>query len=103
VTAWTTGAAILEQSGAAPGSPADVAWADLCAAAVNAGLDVRLTGAVLLEPLPAELERVALQAGVTAYKAREANADASAPAGIVGDYLDTHEGVIARWATVGIA
>jgi hypothetical protein len=103
VTQWTTGAAILAQAGAAPGSPLDVTWADACAAAVNEGLDERLDLVVWIDPLPAELTRAALQAGVVAFKAREANVDQSSPAGVVGDYLETQAGIIERYATVGIA
>lgn len=100
---WTTGAAILAQAGAAPGSTLDQAWAETCAAAVNDGIDARLEGAVYVAPpLPAELVRAALTAGVVAYKAREANVDQSSPAGLVGDYLETVDGIIARYATVGL-
>lgn len=104
MTTWTTGAAILAHAGAAPGSPLDVAWSDECAAAVNEGLDVRLAGAWPAEPvpLPAELTRAALTAGTVAYKSREANLDADAPK-VVGDYLDTIEPIIGRYATTGIA
>lgn len=101
---WVTAAAILAQAGApAAGVPTD--WAELCAAAVNEGLDARLVGAFELEPdpLPAELVRAALTAGVVAYKAREANVDQSSPAGLVGDYLDTIEPILERYATTGIA
>lgn len=101
MTEWTTGAAILAQAGAAPGSPDEQAWAETCAAAVNGGLDVRLADVVYIE-LPPEVTRAALTAGVVAYKAREANLDASAPA-VVGDYLVTIEPILARYATVGIA
>lgn len=101
---WTTGAAILAQAGAAPGSPADEAWAELCAAAVNAGLDARLEGATYISPPdPPELVRAALTAGVVAFKAREENVDQQSPSGIVGDYLDTIEGILERYATTGIA
>lgn len=102
---WTTGAAILAQAGAAPGSPADEAWADECAAAVNAGMDARLVGVVVVDPGPPELTRAALTAGVEAYTQREASlVDRQDSARrIVGDYLDTIEPILARYATVGIA
>jgi hypothetical protein len=101
---WTTGTAILAQAGAAPGSPADIAWADECAAAVNAGIDARLVG-VVLDPLPPELTRAALTAGVEAYTQREASLvdRQDAARRIVGDYLDTIAPILARYATVGIA
>lgn len=100
---WTTGAAILAQAGAAPGSADDQAWAELCAAAVNDGIDARLDGVPVVDPPPAgELTRAALTAGVVAYKAREANIDASAPA-VVGDYLETIEPILRRYATLGLA
>jgi hypothetical protein len=102
VTEWTTGAAILAQAGAAPGSPLDVAWADDCAAAVNEGLDVRLAGYLHIDPpVPGELTRAALTAGVVAFKARES--DQGSPAKVVDDYLDTIAGVLERYATRGIA
>jgi hypothetical protein len=103
---WTTGAAILAQAGAAPGSTADQAWADECAAAVNAGLDRRLTGTpYLVDPLPAELTRAAVEAGVEAYTAREASLvdRQNASRRIVADYLETIEPILARYATVGLA
>ena len=103
---WTTGAAILALAGAAPGSPADVAWSDACASAVNAGLDVRLAG-VVFDPLelPPELVRAATTAGVEAYKARETTyVDQQAAANRIAiDYLVTIEPIVGRYATTGIA
>jgi len=102
---WTTGAAILAQAGAAPGSAPDQAWASDCAAAVNAGFDARLTGVVLADPLPAELLRAAVVAGAEAYTAREASTvdRQDAARRIVADYLESVAPIIARYATVGIA
>jgi len=107
-TEWTTGAAILAQAGAAPASPDVSAWADSCAAAVNGAIDYRVVGAdpgddpTYTAGMISELTRAALVAGVLAFKAREANVDAQAPA-IVGDYLEPIEGIVARWATFGFA
>lgn len=100
---WTTGYAVLAHAGAAPGSPLDSAWADTCAAAVNAGIDARLEGALYVSPpLPPELVRAALTAGVQLFKSREANLDAQLPA-VVGDAIATIEPVLERYATTGIA
>lgn len=103
---WVTGAAILAQAGAAPGSAEEQAWAETCASAVSAGLDARLVGATFSEdPLPAEITRAALTAGVEAYTQREASLvdrqDASRR--IVADYLETVEPILARYVTTGIA
>jgi hypothetical protein len=115
VTQWVTGAAILEQSGAYPdaagATPADAAWADACADAVNEGFDARLDGAVYpAPPLPAELTWAALSAGVEAYKRREATFGLTgyvdlqgAAVRIARDYLEGVAPLIARYATVGIA
>ena len=54
MTAWTDGAAILAHAGNAAPSAADSAYAELCAAAVNDGIDLRLAGVLIVEPpLPA--------------------------------------------------
>jgi hypothetical protein len=113
---WVTGAAILAHAGNRSPTADDVTWADVCAAAVNGGLDHRLFGAVWVTPpiepalIPAELVYVALNAGAEAYKRREA------PFGLTGyvdlqgaavrvarDYLDAQAPIIARYATFGIA
>jgi len=116
VPAWVTAEAILVQSGAyadpSAATPADSAWAEMCAAAVSAGFDVRLEGAVWVSPptLPAELELVALTAGVECYKRREATFGLTgyvdlqgAAVRIARDYLEGVAPIIARYATVGIA
>jgi hypothetical protein len=100
---WTTGAAILAHAGAAPGSDLDVAWSELCASAVNQGIDARLEGAIYIAPpLPAELVRAALSAGVQTFKSREANLDAQLPA-VSGDAIASIEPILERYATTGIA
>lgn len=115
MTDWVTGAAILAQAGAAPGSPDEQAFAEMCAEAVSAGLDARLFGAWGFDvggvplppptPLPAELTRAALTAGVEAYKARETTyVDQQAAVNrIAADYIETIEPIVSRYATVGIA
>lgn len=116
MAAWVTGAAILAQAGAAPGSDDEIAWADACAAAVSAGIDARLLGAVWpsnpIEPLelPAELTWAALGAGVEAYKRREAAFGLTGYVDLQGaairvarDYLEGVAPLIARYATVGLA
>jgi hypothetical protein len=124
VTVWTTGAALLIQSGAyidpASAKPADIAWADDVAAAISAGFDKRLEGAWGYDvdelplpaptPLPAELELAALNAGVELYKRREAPFGPTGYVDIQGsairlarDYLEAVAPIIARYATVGIA
>jgi hypothetical protein len=119
VTAWVTADEILSQSGAytdpLTATPADRTWAELCAAAVSEGLDVRLFGAVwvIIDPpgtLPAELRYAALGAGVEAYKRREATFGLTGYVDLQGaairiarDYLEAMAPLIARYATVGIA
>jgi hypothetical protein len=105
VSEWTTGAAILAQAGVAAPGPADISWADACAAAVNAGLDARLAGVAIGPELPPELTRGALVAGVEAYTQREGSLvdRQDATRRIVADYLETIAPIVARYATVGIA
>jgi hypothetical protein len=112
---WVTGAAILTQSGAytdpAAASPADSAWAEACAAAVNAGLDYRLTGGEpWVDPVPPELTWAALGAGVESYKRREATFGITGYVDLQGaairvarDYLEAVAPIVARYATVGLA
>jgi hypothetical protein len=112
---WTTADAILTQSGAsadpAAAAPADRDWAEACAAAVNAGIDARLEGAVYVSPpLPAELTWAALTAGVEAYKRREATFGITGYVDLQGaairvarDYLEAIAPQLERYATRGIA
>jgi hypothetical protein len=108
---WVTGAAILAQVGNVAPSVGDADWADACASAVSAGLDMRLFGTVV-DPLalPAELTWAALMAGVEAYKRREATFGLTGYVDLQGaairvarDYLESIGPIIARYATVGIA
>lgn len=107
---WVTGAAILAQAGNTAPAAADVEWADACASAVSAGIDLRLDGMLVLEPLPSELTWAALVAGVEAYKRREATFGLTGYVDLQGaairvarDYLESIAPIVARYATVGIA
>jgi len=110
MTEWTTAAVILTRSGA-PSSPSpdDQEYAELCAGAVNAGMDHVLEGATLtgLEP---ELLWLASMAGVEAYKRREAVFGITGYVDLQGaairvarDYLEAQRPILARYATPGIA
>lgn len=111
MTEWVTADTILRRAGAPAAPPADdLEYAEICAAAVNAGLDERLDGVEVLVPLPAELVLVAQLAGVEAYKRREAVFGVTGYVDLQGaavrvarDYLDGWRPVIARYATLGIA
>lgn len=108
---WVTAEAILEQAGADSTAPANLEWAAACAAAISAGLDQRLEGAIYVSPpLPAELTWSALTAGVEAYKRREAVFGITGYVDMQGaalrvarDYLEAVAPIVARYATVGIA
>jgi hypothetical protein len=108
---WVTGAAILTQAGARSPKDEDAAWAETCAQAVNAGLDQRLTGALYVAPpAPPELVWVALQAGVEAYKRREAVFGLTgfvdlqgAAVRVARDYLEAQAPIIRRYATPGLS
>jgi hypothetical protein len=95
---------------------ADTAWAEACAAAVNAGIDSRMAGVAYVEPLaidPAfypELTYAADVAGAEAYKRREAVYGLTGYVDLEGaairvarDYLEGVAPIIARYATIGIA
>jgi hypothetical protein len=97
--------AILAYVGIKSPSADETAWAIACAAAVNEGINVRLNGAIILDPIPAELKTAATMAGGEAFKRREA------PFGITGfndiegnairlarDYLDSVRPVIDRYS-----
>ena len=96
--------AILAYVGIKAPTPDETAWAVACATAVNNGIDVRLNGAIYLDP-PPELITAATMAGGEAFKRREA------PFGITGfndiegnairlarDYLDSVRPVIDRYS-----
>jgi hypothetical protein len=106
---WVTATAILTRSGApsAP-SPADLEYADLCAAAVNAGIDDVLEGAGVTGAEP-EILWVASNAGVEAYKRREAVFGITGYVDLQGaairvarDYLEAQRPILARYATPGL-
>ena len=108
---WVDAATILRRAGA-PTSPSadDLEYAEVCAAAVNAGLDDRLEGSVYVSPpLPAELVLVAQLAGIEAYKRREAVFGVTgyidlqgAAVRVARDYLEGSAPIIARYATRGL-
>jgi len=83
VTTWVDGAGVLAFVGIAAPSPGEQAWADAVAAAVSAGIDTRLNGAVITADTAGDLElRAAAQlAGGEAFKRR------STPFGVTG-YAD---------------
>ena len=109
---WVTADLILKRAGAAASPSADdTEWAEACAAAVNAGMDKRLEGAVLImPPLPPELIWVAQTAGVESFKRREAVFGITGYVDLQGaavrisrDYLDGAAPIFARYVVVGIA
>jgi len=118
---WVSADSILGAVGiTAPDADAS-AWAAACAAAVNAGIDVRLRGVPYLTPPvdppvpldPAaypELTFAAQVAGAEAYKRREAVYGLTGYVDLEGaairvarDYLEGVAPIIARYATTGIA
>jgi hypothetical protein len=106
---WTTAAVILARSGASASPPPDdLEFAELCAGAVNAGLDHALEGATVTGSEP-ELLWLASMAGVEAFKRREAVFGitgytdlAGAAIRVARDYLEAQRPVIARYATIGL-
>jgi hypothetical protein len=110
--AWVTAADILAAVGVTSPSAADTAWAEACAAAVNAGVDRRLAG-LELPPDPAtapELTYAATVAGAEAYKRREAVYGLTGYVDLEGaairvarDYLEGVAPIVARYASIGIA
>jgi len=114
VAEWVTGAAILAALGVATPDATDSAWADACAAAVNAGIDARMAGVPVIDPPDPgaypELTWAATIAGAEAYKRREAVYGLTGYVDLEGaairvarDYLEGIAPIIARYATVGIA
>ena len=109
---WVTAETIRARAGGSSSPSADdVEWSERCADAVNAGLDARLVGALLvMPPAPPELVVVAELAGVEAYKRREAVFGVTGYVDLQGaairvarDYLDAYAPIIARYATTGLA
>lgn len=106
---FVTADEILQYVGVKFPSADDTAWSAECAAAVNDGILLRLNGAVITNPPPAELHTAAIMAGGETYKRREA------PFGITGfndiegnairisrDYIDGISPIISRYAIPGI-
>jgi hypothetical protein len=107
---WVTAAAILTRSGA-PSSPSpdDLEWSELCAAAVNAGIDDVLEGSGVTGTEP-EILWLASNAGVESYKRREAVFAITGYVDLQGaairvarDYLEGVRPILARYATPGLA
>ena len=116
MTDWITAETILERAGNRSPSAEDTTWAELCAGAVNAGIDKRLEGTAWVNPLiypaelPPELTWCASVAGVEAYKRREATFGLTGYMDLQGaairvarDYLEAQAPIIARYASLGIA
>lgn len=116
MTTWIDGATILDRAGATDPSSSDTDWAELCAGAINAGIDHRLYGSTLVNPLiapaelPPEVVAAASYAGVEAYKRREAVFAVTGFVDLQGaairvarDYLEGIRPILARYATFGIA
>lgn len=105
-----TGAAILAQAGKGTPTAADTAWADICAAAVDAAITTALNGytVVALGPAALELTRCALADGVGAYMDRDAPQGVlmvgpdGAPVRLRADILRVSVPVVARYAIPGI-
>lgn len=108
---WVTGDEILIAAGASPPSEDELEWADLVAGAINAGLDQRMRGVVVLDTADyPELLVAARLAGVEGYKRREAVFGITGYVDLQGaairiarDYLEGVAPIVARYATVGIA
>lgn len=112
---WTTGSELLTHLGVRSPSSEDSEWAELCAGAVNAGIDHRLADAAMLNPPPdpalySELRFAARIAGAEAYKRREAAFGVTGYTDLQGiairvarDYLDSIAPIVARYATYGFA
>lgn len=114
---WVTADAILGAVGITSPAPDDSAWAEACAAAVNAGIDTRMRS-LPVDPPPAaldpaaypELTFAATVAGAEAYKRREAVYGLTGYVDLEGaairvarDYLEGVAPIIARYASFGIA
>lgn len=114
MTEWVTAAAILGGSGAPSSpSPADEEWAEMCAAALNAGIDDVLSDTLAdgtvtgTEPEVVWLARIG---GTEAYKRREAVFAITGYVDLQGtairvarDYLEGVRPILARYASPGLA
>jgi hypothetical protein len=104
---FVTGTQILALVGVENPTQIETLWADAVASAVNSGITVRLNGAVIASPSPAndELLVAAGLAGAEAFKRREAifgqtgYADLEANAvRLSRDYLDGVQPLIDRYS-----
>lgn len=102
---------ILARSGASSSpSPDDQEFAELCASAVNAGIDSILEDAVGVDEDEPEIVWLASMAGVEAFKRREAVFGITGYVDLQGaairvarDYLEAQRPILARYATPGLA
>lgn len=69
---FITGTQILLYVGVKSPNEVETAWAEYVADAINEGIVVRLNGAEITNPPPAELITAAIMAAAEAYKRREA-------------------------------
>lgn len=102
-----TGAQILTFVGAKTPTAEDTEWADMVASAVVSGMTVRLNGAVIVSPSPAEdeLNAALLIGGAEGYKRREATFGLTGYADLEGaairvarDYLEGVRPLIDRYS-----
>jgi len=102
-----TGAQILTFVGKTSPATEDTEWADAVAKAITSGLNVRLNGAVIVDPSPAEdeLNVALLLAGAEGYKRREATFGLTGYADLEGsairvakDYLEGMRPLIDRYS-----
>jgi len=102
-----TGAQILTFVGNKTPATGDSEWADAIAKAITSGLTVRLNGAVIVDPSPAEdeLNVALLLAGAEGYKRREATFGLTGYADLEGsairvakDYLEGMRPLIDRYS-----
>ena len=108
---YVTGVQVLAFVGADVGiTSAETEWADACAAAVNAAIEYRLGGAVILDPSLAmdEIKVAARIAAGEAYKRKEATFGITGYSDLQGaairvarDYMDGVYPLINRWRTIG--
>jgi len=100
---FTDAGKVLAYVGVKTPSEAETAWATACANAVNDGVMMRLNGAIIIDPPPAELQQAATYAGGEAYKRREAPfgvtsfSDVEGAVRLARDYLDGVKPIIDRY------
>jgi hypothetical protein len=101
---FVTGEDILAYAGVKTPTEQETSWAEACARAVNAGIGVRLNGAVITDPPPPELATAAIMAGGETYKRREAPfgvtsfSDGDGAIRLSRDYLEAIKPMIDRYS-----